>query len=182
MGLDSEIHPVRGIHLPTAVDCCEKTIHFNDTPVTVSFCDTRGIPDYDTIRPFSYSGADLVLVCFSVVRPDSFANVRNKWIPEIQQHCPKIPFLLVGCQIDRRNDDGALLQLKQYHNRGPITTEEGSLEAQHLNAAKYMECSCMFPRTAIEILQEIAATVSNNNKTTTTTATTTSDKSGCSLM
>lgn len=31
---------------------------------------------------------DVFLVCFSVVDPTSFHNVKLKWIPELQHHAP----------------------------------------------------------------------------------------------
>ena len=40
----------------------------------------------------------------SVVSPSSFENVKEKWVPEITHHCQKTPFLLVGTQIDLRDD------------------------------------------------------------------------------
>lgn len=37
-----------------------------------------GQEDYDRLRPLSYSQTDIFLVCFSVVSPSSFENVREK--------------------------------------------------------------------------------------------------------
>lgn len=39
------------------------------------------------LRPLSYPQTDVFLLCFSVVSPASFENVRTKWYPEIQHHC-----------------------------------------------------------------------------------------------
>jgi cell division control protein 42 len=39
--------------------------------------------------PLSYPQTDVFLVCFSVISPSSFENVREKWIPEIRHHMPK---------------------------------------------------------------------------------------------
>ena len=47
------------------------------------------------LRPLSYPQTDVFLVCFSVVSPSSFENIKEKWVPEITHHCPKTPFLLV---------------------------------------------------------------------------------------
>jgi cell division control protein 42 len=38
--------------------------------------------------------------------PSSFENVKEKWIPEISHHSPSTPYLLVGTQIDLRDDAG----------------------------------------------------------------------------
>lgn len=52
--------------------------------------------DYDRLRPLSYPQTDVFVLCFSVVSPVSFDNVSTKWIPEIRQHCPDAPIVLVG--------------------------------------------------------------------------------------
>lgn len=54
--------------------------------------------DYDRLRPLSYPGTDICLVCFAVNSQTSFENVRNKWWPEIRHFCPDVPVLLVGCK------------------------------------------------------------------------------------
>ena len=40
--------------------------------------DTAGQEDYDRLRPLSYPQTDVFLVCFSVVNPASFENVKEK--------------------------------------------------------------------------------------------------------
>lgn len=37
-----------------------------------------GQEDYDRLRPLSYPKTDVFLVCFSVVSPSSFVNVKEK--------------------------------------------------------------------------------------------------------
>ena len=37
-----------------------------------------GQEDYDRLRPLSYPQTDVFLVCFSVVSPSSFENVKEK--------------------------------------------------------------------------------------------------------
>ena len=56
---------------------------------------------------------DVFLVCFSTVSPSSFENVKEKWVPEITHHCQKTPFLLVGTQIDLRDDATTIEKLGQ---------------------------------------------------------------------
>ena len=60
--------------------------------------------DFDSLRPLCYPGTDVFLVCFSVVSPTSFHNVKEKWLPELRQHHPRAPILLVGTQSDLRTD------------------------------------------------------------------------------
>lgn len=68
--------------------------------VSLRLWDTFGYHDKD--RRFAYSRADVVLLCFSTVRPGSLSHVKKLWIPEIQRFCPNTPIILVGTQVDLR--------------------------------------------------------------------------------
>lgn len=46
-------------------------------PLSFSFS-FLGQEDYDRLRPLSYPQTDVFLVCFSVVSPSSFENVKEK--------------------------------------------------------------------------------------------------------
>uniref|UniRef100_A0A8W8N4J3 BTB domain-containing protein n=1 Tax=Magallana gigas TaxID=29159 RepID=A0A8W8N4J3_MAGGI len=65
--------------------------------------DTSGKEDYDGLRPLSYPGTDIFLLCYSIENRCSFENVEAKWIPEIEHHCPNVPILLVACKSDLRS-------------------------------------------------------------------------------
>lgn len=58
--------------------------------------DTAGQEDYDRLRPLSYNKANIFLVCYSVVNPASFTNVKETWVPELKEHAEHVPFLLVS--------------------------------------------------------------------------------------
>nr|XP_039269694.1 cdc42 homolog [Styela clava] len=94
----------------------------------------------DKLRPLMYPGTDVALVCFSVVSPQSFESAKSKWIPEILQHCPDAPFILVGTKSDLRDDIATLEKLSSV-NETPVTVEQGQDTAQTLGAADYVECS-----------------------------------------
>lgn len=65
-----------------------------------------------------------------------------QWVPEITHHCQKTPFLLVGTQIDLRDDAGTIEKLAK-NKQKPITMEQGEKLAKELKAVKYVECSAL---------------------------------------
>lgn len=65
-----------------------------------------------------------------------------QWVPEITHHCQKTPFLLVGTQIDLR-DDAATVEKLAKNKQKPITYESGEKLAKELKAVKYVECSAL---------------------------------------
>ncbi|XP_072023998.1 cdc42 homolog [Amphiura filiformis] len=106
-------------------------------PYALELFDTSGhAEDYHKLIPQT----DVFLVCFSVVSPSSFENVKEKWVPEITNHYPRTPFILVGTQIDLREDAGTIEKLST-NKQDPITKELGEELAGELKAVKYMECS-----------------------------------------
>ena len=54
------------------------TVMIGGEPYTLGLFDTAGQEDYDRLRPLSYPQTDVFLVCFSVVSPSSFENVKEK--------------------------------------------------------------------------------------------------------
>ncbi|KAJ8320526.1 hypothetical protein KUTeg_002113 [Tegillarca granosa] len=54
------------------------TVMIGGEPYTLGLFDTAGQEDYDRLRPLSYPQTDVFLVCFSVVSPASFENVKEK--------------------------------------------------------------------------------------------------------
>ena len=68
--------------------------------------------------------------------------VLSQWVPEITHHCLKTPFLLVGTQIDLRDDASTVEKLSKNRQK-PILTEVGDKLAKDLRAVKYVECSAL---------------------------------------
>ncbi len=114
-----------------------------------------GQEGYARIRTLSYPKTDIFLLCFSVVNPYSYENVKETWLPEVysfllffiyfqcsrvqrdtyclamltplqlRHHCPTVPIILVGTKIDLREDEKTLEEL-QKQSKAPITPEQGT--------------------------------------------------------
>ena len=120
-------------------------------------CTTKsGQEDYDRLRPLSYPQTDVFLVCFSVTSPASFENVKEKWFPEVHHHCPGVPCLIVGTQVDLRDDPQVTEKLQRQKQR-PVAPELGERLARELGAVKYVECSALTQKGLKNVFDEVSA-------------------------
>ncbi|KAI8846237.1 ABC-2 type transporter-domain-containing protein [Chytridium lagenaria] len=83
--------------------------------------DTAGSEALDRLRPFAYENATSFIICFSV------------WVPEINCFCPGVPFTLVACQADQRDNPRAIAALKEFKQL-PVSTLEGEEMALRIGA------------------------------------------------
>jgi GTPase SAR1 family protein len=106
--------------------------------ISLGLWDTAGQEDYDRLRPLSYPQTDVFLICFSLVSPPSYENVRTKvrhprgqqvrgglltsihmcsplsqWYPEISHHAPSTSIVLVGTKLDLREDPTTIEKLRE---------------------------------------------------------------------
>lgn len=140
-------------YVPTVFDNYAVTVMIGDEPYTLGLFDTAGQEDYDRLRPLSYPSTDVFLVCFSVISPPSFENVKEKWFPEVHHHCPGVPCLIVGTQIDLR-DDKVIIEKLQRQRLRPISQEQGERLSRELRAVKYVECSALTQRGLKNVFDE----------------------------
>ncbi|GMK55650.1 hypothetical protein CspeluHIS016_0207060 [Cutaneotrichosporon spelunceum] len=131
-----------GEYVPTVFDNYSSQVIVDHQTVQLGLWDTAGQEDYDRLRPLSYPQTDVFLLCFSVVSPASFENIRTKWFPEIQHHSPGTPIILVGTKLDLRDDPAALERLRERRSQ-PIQYSQGAAMANDIRAARYLECSAL---------------------------------------
>ncbi|KAF8750001.1 Rho (Ras homology) subfamily of Ras-like small GTPases [Rhizoctonia solani] len=140
-------------YVPTVFDNYAVTVMIGDDPYTLGLFDTAGQEDYDRLRPLSYPQTDVFLVCFSVTSPASFENVKEKWFPEVHHHCPGVPCLIVGTQVDLRDDPAVIEKLSRQKQR-PVPLEAGERLARELGAVKYVECSALTQKGLKNVFDE----------------------------
>ena len=68
-------------------------------------------------------------MCFSHIH----LCVRKQWVPEVRHFCPGVPFVLVGCKSDLRDDPATIAELKK-NGQHPVTDEEGAAVAAKIGA------------------------------------------------
>ncbi|XP_054168853.1 ras-related protein ced-10-like [Oppia nitens] len=91
-----------GEYIPTVFENYAESLVCDGVTVNLTLWDTAGQEDYERLRPLSYPGADIFLLCFCVDNIHSYQNMLSKWQPEIKHHCPKTPYILVGTKTDLR--------------------------------------------------------------------------------
>lgn len=128
-------------YIPTVFDNYSASVMIDGEPIKLGLWDTAGQSEYDRLRPLSYPQTEVFLCCFSVVSPESFQNVKEKWIPEILHHLPRdILVILVGTKADLREDLHVLDELQE-RGQKPVTLAQGQKLAKDVGAIRYIECS-----------------------------------------
>ena len=90
---------------------------------------------------------------FTLVVSPSMSSLGVQWVPEITHHCPKTPFLLVGTQIDLRDDAATIEKLSKVKQK-PITVDSSEKLGRELRSVKYVECSALTQKGLKNVFDE----------------------------
>lgn len=131
-----------GEYIPTVFDVFSANVEVDGRPIDLKIWDTAGLDEYVRLRPLSYPETDVFLICFSLISPSSFENIRKKWHNEISYHCPTSPVILVGTRFDIRDDEEKIRKRKE-EGIVPITHQQAQALAEEICAVKYIECSAL---------------------------------------
>jgi small GTP-binding protein len=153
-----------GEYIPTVFDNYSANVMVDGKPVNLGLWDTAGQEDYDRLRPLSYPQTDVFLICYSIISPSSFENVKSKWFPEIQHHAPGVPIILVGTKSDLRSDQNIQRQLSTKGASMVASTASADM-ARQIGAVKSMECSALTQEGLKSVFDEaIRAAMAPKNK------------------
>jgi len=123
-------------YVPTVFENASKDATYKGKSVTLRLYDTAGQEEYDRLRPLSYPGTNIVLLCFSVASRATFDSISSKWAPEVRHYLPRVPTILVGLKTDIRDEEGS-----RPVDFDPVKKEEGVELAKKIGASTYMESS-----------------------------------------
>jgi cell division control protein 42 len=93
-----------------------------------------------------------------------FENIRDKWIPEIQGHCPNAPFVIVGtmCEWDPEvySLGAASTGFEGHRKYSPSSILEcrslgRQLAQQHEKGWKYLDCSLRSQEDTDRVFMEV---------------------------
>eukprot|EP01119_Soliformovum_irregulare_P018470 TRINITY_DN5675_c0_g1_i1.p1 TRINITY_DN5675_c0_g1~~TRINITY_DN5675_c0_g1_i1.p1 ORF type:complete len:967 (-),score=244.39 TRINITY_DN5675_c0_g1_i1:62-2962(-) len=120
-------------YVPTIFDNYNAIELCDGQPVNLVLWDTAGQEDLAKIRTLNYRGTDIFLICYAVDNRDSLLNIREKWIPELTNHCSKPVYAILGLKRDLALDNGAPGAI--------VTNKEGTVLAKKLGAVFHEQCS-----------------------------------------
>lgn len=137
---------------PTVFDNYEKQIIVDDQPVNLQLWDTSGQQDYKKLRPLSYPQTDIFIVTFALISPTSLEDVETFWVPEIREHCPGTPYILLGTFMTERNEFDK--HRDEYTSKGwePVPTQMGEEMMNTVLANDYFECDVLSKKKVEEVI------------------------------
>ncbi|KAJ8410367.1 hypothetical protein AAFF_G00203480 [Aldrovandia affinis] len=150
-------------YVPTVFDHYAVNVTVSGTQHLLGLYDTAGQEDYNQLRPLSYPNTDVFLICFSVVNPASYHNVQEEWVPELKSCMPHVPYILIGTQIDLRDDPKTLSRLLHMKEK-PLTYEHGLKLAREIGAQCYLECSALTQKGLKTVFDEAILTIFSPKK------------------
>lgn len=135
---------------PTVFDNYAGSLLVDGITANLTLWDTAGQEDYEKLRPLSYPGSDVFLLCYSISSQASYNNILTKWQPELKHHCPSTPYVLVATKADLRQEESA---------EELVSRASGKKLASKIKAYSYVECSAKTGERVREVFEEAARAV-----------------------
>jgi len=148
-------------YVPTVFENYTAQIEHGEKKVLLHLWDTAGQEDYDRLRPLSYPGSDIVLLCFSLVTESSFDSIKEKWYPEVDHYVKQVPTILVGTKVDLREAKAPDPGTGEFK---PVSTEKGRALADEIGAEKFVEVSAKTGENLRELFKEAVSIVVKAHK------------------
>lgn len=117
-------------YVPTIFDSYLYTL--DETPMTL--IDTAGQEEFGELRPLSYEGAHVFIICFALNNQTSLDNLDTTWYPEVRKHVQTTPNktwlgnILVGTKADLRTPKNKATN---------VSTEQAQAKADKYNMTYY---------------------------------------------
>jgi len=122
-------------YAPTTFDNYSANYLWEERTIDMGLWDTAGVPDFAILRPLSYTGSDVFIICFDVTNESSFDNVAKYWLPEKEANLSDCPWILVGCKCDLLDNQEVL------ETTSTIPYPYAARMAQKLGAVACLYCS-----------------------------------------
>ena len=117
---------------------------------TIDLWEGIGGGDYEPLSELTYGQTDIFFVCFSVSDPISFANIKKRWIPELNTYWKDVPKFLVGTKSDTREDEETIKKLSE-SGLDFVSKKEADELVSELGFIEYMETSSTLNQNVNEV-------------------------------
>lgn len=130
MVLNGKPFPER--YVPTIFENYTQDVQIEGVPYKLHIWDTAGQDEYDRLRPLSYSGANAILLCFALDSKQSFVNLSERWLGEVDHYCKDAKFIVIGTKSD----------LRQAGNANHVTDDEANaFVSENKKCVAFIPCS-----------------------------------------
>ncbi|KAH7120495.1 ras family-domain-containing protein [Dactylonectria macrodidyma] len=126
-------------YMPTVFGSHAVAVLIGEDPYLLELHDTTGEEDYERLRPLGYVETDVFLVFARVGSPQSYDSIEEKWVPEIQHHRPRTPFIMVGINCPNEGRDLPRSEITRVSDYKAL----GEAMARRVGAVKYLECDIL---------------------------------------
>lgn len=113
-------------------DDFEKKVKVDDVEVSLHLFDAPADADFK-----NYTDANVFVLCFSLVSPESLQSIEKTFAPAVKEVCPNANIILVGTNLNERND---LADQKESSSKC-ILQSTGEEMKEKIGAKDYIECS-----------------------------------------
>ena len=150
-------------YCPTSFDDFHAELHTRLGSCNLTILDTSGDYECSQVRSLAYKGCDAVIVCFDLTDQSSLDDIESKWLPELNEQCPGVPFYFAGCKRDAMCDgvEGCMCG-------GECCTQSEQEVMQRIErtgAVAYIECSALTSGNVEELFQMVAENASTPKRT-----------------
>jgi GTPase SAR1 family protein len=83
----------------TILDVYSAIVNVGNDSITLRLFDLSGLKKAQNYRKSLLNVCDVVVLCYSLIEPDSFKSVKNFWMNEIRESS-HLPVVLVGTHLD----------------------------------------------------------------------------------
>jgi small GTP-binding protein len=140
---------------PTVLDNYSAYVNVGSDVVTLHIYDTSGNfnSEFTQFRSIIYPNIDAVVLCYSIISPSSFANVKFQWNDEVRRYVNgNIPKILVATHSDLLNP----YSIRKLRSEGiePVDDSKAVSMCSELEFSKFFKCSSITQENLKNVFDE----------------------------
>lgn len=140
-------------YIPTVFEMSAKKVVFEDKEVELRLWDTAGQEEYEALRKQAYPGAAVIIIAFSLVNRDSFANI-PEWKKDFSKEAPDAKIVLVGTKEDLVDNEEEVDKLTKA-GQTAITEQEHEAMGMQVGAAACRRCSALTGKGVDQVFEDV---------------------------